>query len=646
MLYFMGLEERVTRPVHEVKTIDVAVLTVIGTELHAVQRVLKIESRDRIPKDGFLYWETTRYSKLQDRDLTIVVHCIGSASQASASAATTRLLTYYDPAILILLGIAAGWRGKLKIGDVAVARDIADLSINVVENGERHPRPVNRALRPPVTQMIQNFRLDGQSFAVQFTNQFGKAIELPKGEEDVYRDNVATIPTIRDCTIASADDLLRDGSAFDKMSKYHQGIRAAEMEAGGFSRACEDRDPPKPWMVIRGISDFADEFKGDRFHDLASCAAAVYLDLFLYDGCDIDLLRPNSITQSSISAATISPQEDEDGKKRLLSPLASEFINDQFEKLAQALSAARVRDIESIREGWRVSGGREAMEKLKALKEGQDWKILTPTTRAIALRLEASLVLALDSDVNIAKTLALEALKQDGDRGMPVLQALITYHEKGARTALANLQEVKSLDAWNVKLAFLLDSGKSRDVLDEYPKPPIGITPDTESRRLYALALLGEGRLTDAQREIQLAVTEHPQWFSVRFASAIIGYFDSLSPALFKRIPKFWPVPADLKLVKRDKDTLKQLRKSEALFAELLNPNGMEPIARREIEGWRLACLANDAEKHAEAQKYCAELLERDPTHPIAILWASARDYISNLEENIREVAVELEVSQ
>jgi hypothetical protein len=42
-----------------------------------------------------------------------------------------------------------------------------------------------------------------------------------------------------------------------------------------------------PWLVIRGISDFGDELKDDRFHGFASCAAAAVLHDFVAHGLDL-----------------------------------------------------------------------------------------------------------------------------------------------------------------------------------------------------------------------------------------------------------------------------------------------------------------------------------------------------------------------
>src|SRR5207244_3300179 len=111
-------------------------------------------------------------------------------------------------------------------------------------------------------------------------------------------------PEVKDNPIGTADLLIRDPQIFDKYGAVHHGVSGSEMEAGGCIKACDYRANRKPWMVIRGVSDFGDEFKNDQFHHLASSAAASCLKLFLEEGFDSSLVRPR-LTPSPPSTSTI-----------------------------------------------------------------------------------------------------------------------------------------------------------------------------------------------------------------------------------------------------------------------------------------------------------------------------------------------------
>ena len=120
---------------------DVGILTVVEPELKAVQRALKINNfRDRVPHKGLLYWHGKIYSQIHQRDLRVIVSCQALAGESQASTAASYMIAEFDPAMVILVGIAAGRRGQIRIGDVALSREVADVTAGVMEGGERKPR--------------------------------------------------------------------------------------------------------------------------------------------------------------------------------------------------------------------------------------------------------------------------------------------------------------------------------------------------------------------------------------------------------------------------------------------------------------------------------------------------------------------------
>jgi nucleoside phosphorylase len=115
------------------------------------------------------------------------------------------------------------------------------------------------------------------------------------GKEREYAEHVADAPALHESVILSDNILLRDASVLiDAANDLHQQIRAGEMEAAGCVMACTDHYPPIPWFVIRGVSDFGDDLKNDRFHSLASAAVASYAALYLRDVLDLRIWEISS----------------------------------------------------------------------------------------------------------------------------------------------------------------------------------------------------------------------------------------------------------------------------------------------------------------------------------------------------------------
>ena len=85
-------------------------------------------------------------------------------------------------------------------------------------------------------------------------------------------------PDHHEAGIYSSNVLLRDTHILEQHAKEtHQQIKIGEMEAAGFTYACETRTTPIPWYIVRGVSDFGNRKKNDTFHQWASHSAAAYL---------------------------------------------------------------------------------------------------------------------------------------------------------------------------------------------------------------------------------------------------------------------------------------------------------------------------------------------------------------------------------
>jgi nucleoside phosphorylase len=275
------------------KRCDVAVLTVIGAELDAVLRAFGIAHDAGYHRGGSTFWRASVPSTASDRSLDVVVHCQGVAGNENASLAATKLIERFNPRLMVLSGIAAGRRGKLKIGDVAIPIAVADVSQKVATAMGMADRPTIRPLPHAVTQLIRPFSASHDRFSARFHTMSVKPPTPPAGSEAEYAEHVAASPSVYEFVIASQDVLLRDPQILENYAAgLHQQIQVGEMEAGGFVAACESRSPQVPWLVARGISDFGDTLKNDDFHRVASIAAAAYVAEFCDRGLDIRIFDP------------------------------------------------------------------------------------------------------------------------------------------------------------------------------------------------------------------------------------------------------------------------------------------------------------------------------------------------------------------
>jgi hypothetical protein len=301
----------------------------------------------------------------------------------------------------------------------------------------------------------------------------------------------------------------------------------------------------------------------------------------------------------------------------------------EVDRLAAQMSEAVDQDLERMISAWREGRTGETLGWLRELKGDETrWRALTPRLKARLLRFEASIGLNATRDTERAKELADEARALAPLENDARLWAVIAYVESGPEAAIELLAEERDVDSLNLKARLILETNRAeraeecRAVLDF---DGTDLEPDAETFRLRALSYLVSKDLDRAQLEVQKATELGGRWESVRLAAAMIDYLSSLSPAALPDSGAVaWPEPVDWHLVRRDDDSLTRLRGAARVFEEL-TASAEDPEEKRMLQAWRLACLANDPERQVEVRDYCRTILEADPTHYRAVMWAVAR---------------------
>lgn len=288
--------------------VDIAILTVIAPELLAVRDALGMPERARFKDEaGTIVYSGRVHSTLTQRSHEVILTCIGRAGNAVSAAAVQDIIGQYRPQVVLLVGIAAGIRDKVRIGEVVLSERVVAYepaaAVSTPEGGSRlEPRPEIRTLPLRMHQDAVHYQPDELRLRARFEQMGGIFPTPPAGSEALYHEHVATRVRLKVATIASGEKVLRDPNKLMEIRSLHGRTEVGEMEAQGLIEACDRSGTP--WLIIRGISDFGDEFKDDCFHDFASRTAAVVLADFLEYG--LDLARPRGRGRLlAVAAATL-----------------------------------------------------------------------------------------------------------------------------------------------------------------------------------------------------------------------------------------------------------------------------------------------------------------------------------------------------
>lgn len=310
------------------------------------------------------------------------------------------------------------------------------------------------------------------------------------------------------------------------------------------------------------------------------------------------------------------------------SPVVSAVLTNQIEQLAIQLSGETERRLEMMRIAWREGRKDEAIKWLTEIVNDQTrWPALTAEVKAKLLCFQGSLELDTTDDIERARQLADQARAIAPTSNEFRLRAFIAYIENHPTTALELLAEQTDLDSLNLKAAILLEIGRVEECQTTLTLENLSIEPNAETFRLLALSYLAARNLHQANLAIQKALALGQRWQNVRFAAAVINYFNALSPVAWPNHLVSWPEPVDWTLVKRDDESVSRLREAAEVFRELAESTDGTNEERQRFEAWRLACLANDSERQEEARTFCELILQANPANYRAIAWAIARQF-------------------
>lgn len=207
---------------------DVAILTPLELEYAAVRPHLK-GIRERAVK-GFAY-EVGAFG-----DCSVAI-CKCGSKNAVAAAATERIIQHFNPAVILLVGIAGGVK-DVRIGDVAIGTRAYGYESGKVT-------PAGTVSRPD---------------AIPFSRELiRKAESVSRQGAWLQRLDSGAVPRVVFGPIASGDKVIASTASpeFLFLKTHYNDTTALEMESIGFAQAAFNY-PHIQALNIRGISDLLD----------------------------------------------------------------------------------------------------------------------------------------------------------------------------------------------------------------------------------------------------------------------------------------------------------------------------------------------------------------------------------------------------
>ncbi|KAL2012474.1 hypothetical protein VTN00DRAFT_5192 [Thermoascus crustaceus] len=253
--------------------------------------------------------DTTQYTLGRIGRHNIAVMCLpagGIGTNSAATAAAEMRLKFPALQIGLVVGIGGGVpndEADIRLGDVVISQPqgpyggVVQYDFGKTGSGGQHTR-LGHLNRPPnilltAVSKLRSNRSAGKSNIPRYLSSLAHLPEFNRrsaGPDNLFHSSYRHVggPTCDGCckdmvvirspresedivihygTIASGNQVMKDGLTRDKLSTELGGVLCFEMEAAGLMNSF-------PCLVIRGICDYADSHKNKKWQPFAAGAAA------------------------------------------------------------------------------------------------------------------------------------------------------------------------------------------------------------------------------------------------------------------------------------------------------------------------------------------------------------------------------------
>jgi nucleoside phosphorylase len=305
---------------------NIAIVTALVREMRAVQCIFEPDSRDVDPEPD----QNATHCRIDSKPDQNATHCrIDSKPDQNgiyqefyygdvksehggchkvvaarcdvgnnkASILGTILLERYPSIeVVLMVGIAGGVPAPgnaekhVRLGDIVICDDKGIIQYDKGKKSpeEFEPKPPPRPIDPKWSQRCQNLigLNTGEPKYWTYLDDISSKLDISRPRKGSFKDCEGKVmrhprdkkrksqrPKVHIGTIVSSNTLLRDPRMRDQLKDDYEAM-AIEMESSGIADATYVAGAG--YLVVRGISDYADTYKDDIWQDYAAAAAAAF----------------------------------------------------------------------------------------------------------------------------------------------------------------------------------------------------------------------------------------------------------------------------------------------------------------------------------------------------------------------------------
>lgn len=243
----------------------IGVIIALKEEFRIFNEILAEKSLSRENEDTFYIYNF-------DNDMRVVATFIGDMGGENASIQTSKFLSRYSCSAIINIGIAGSLDKDIVLGDIIIADQVEsymkvakatqktkDNSFSIKLSGETY-RP-SRTIVEGIDHFEFSFPKLYEEWKQNCSNYLANSLEKDTYDFLQGKKLISSSPKMGKGHVASGDIVAGAEEFVNMLKNKDRKYLAIEMEAGGVLNAIEKLFSNANSLIVRGISDFADERK-------------------------------------------------------------------------------------------------------------------------------------------------------------------------------------------------------------------------------------------------------------------------------------------------------------------------------------------------------------------------------------------------
>lgn len=247
---------------------DVAILVALPEpELTSVLNTFSQSWRQE-GRDGIVF--QVGATPVNDTELTVVAAAQNDMGMVPASILATKTINSWRPSFVAMVGICAGVKEKVDLGDIVVGQQFFDYGSGKLADGR---------LIPDYTPVSLNDHVCGLAKAQAMDTELSSRVRTAWGGSKAGKP--ATELKVHVGPMASGAAVVADNKIVEDVEQHKRSLLAVDMESYGLARAVTSAIISPHFMVVKGVQDFADSAKNDNFREYAALVSSVWLYEFI-----------------------------------------------------------------------------------------------------------------------------------------------------------------------------------------------------------------------------------------------------------------------------------------------------------------------------------------------------------------------------